>query len=235
MKTVSIQNVRYVAETGHIVAVAKNGVRYEHNQFLNPCKGILVASKIAGVGSINTEHWTVIKSQVMVLAHATARKIVAIEGYSYREALSIALSWIMADVAHAQQAIDTNGIEWSSEYFYDAIFSDGYKDESEDEIGRQIAQLEALCIADSSTVEDVQNLPVMTDAEWDMIENKGCVFTDEEGIDHMVYEPFVPNAPIDMSIPVRDHFAGRSDVKFAMSSEDARAHMLAVLNRTKAQ
>lgn len=51
----------------------------------------------------------------------------------------------------------------------------------------------------------------------------------------MVHEPFVPNAPIDMSIPVRDHFAGRSDVKFAMSAEDARAHMLAVLNRTKAQ
>ena len=47
MKTVSIKNVRYVAETGHIVAVAKDGVRYEHNQFLNPCKGILVASKIA--------------------------------------------------------------------------------------------------------------------------------------------------------------------------------------------
>ena len=235
MKTVSIKNVRYVAETGHIVAVAKDGVRYEHNHFLNPCKGILVASKIAGVGSINTEHWTVVKSQVMVLAHATARKIVANEGYSYREALSLALSWVMSDVAHAQQAIDTNGIEWSSEYFYDAIFSDGYEDESEDEIGRQISKLEALCIADSSTVEDVQNFPVLTDAEWDMIENKGCVFTDEEGIDHMVYEPFVPNAPIDMSIPVRDHFAGRSDVKFAMSAEDARAHMLAVLNRTKAQ
>ena len=96
MKTVSIKNVRYVAETGHIVAVAKDGVRYEHNQFLNPCKGILVASKIAGVGSINTEHWTVVKSQVMVLAHATARKIVANEGYSYREALSLALSWVMS-------------------------------------------------------------------------------------------------------------------------------------------
>lgn len=230
MKTVSIKNVRYVAETGHIVAVAKDGVRYEHNHFLNPCKGILVASKIAGVGSINTEHWTVIKSQVMVLAHATARKIVAIEGYSYREALSIALSWIMADVAHAQQAIDTNGIEWSSEYFYDAIFSDGYEDESEDEIGRQIAKLEALCIADSSTVEDVQNLPVMTDAEWFMIENKGnpefCEYTIEE----------VMSPPVMASVTatnVRERFANRSDVRFQYTEEEAKANVLAVLANVK--
>ena len=235
MKTVSIQNVRYVAETGHIVAVAKNGVRYEHNQFLNPCKGILVASKIAGVGFINTEHWTVVKSQVMVLAHAVARKIVAVEGWSYREALALALSWVMSDVSHARDAIETNGIDWAINYFVDAIFSDGLYEEDEDMLANEIAKLEALCVADTPTLQDVQQFPVLTDAEWDMIENKGCVFTDEEGIDHMVYEPFVPNAPIDMSIPVRDHFAGRSDVKFAMSSEDARAHMLAVLNRTKAQ
>ena len=230
MKTVSIKNVRYVAETGHIVAVAKDGVRYEHNHFLNPCKGILVASKIAGVGSINTEHWTVVKSQVMVLAHATARKIVAIEGYSYREALSIALSWIMADVAHAQQAIDTNGIEWSSEYFYDAIFSDGYEDESEDEIGRQIAKLEALCIADSSTVEDVQNLPVMTDAEWFMIENKGnpefCEYTIEE-----VMSP--PAMPAVTATNVRERFANRSDVSFQYTEEEAKAKVLAVLANVK--
>lgn len=260
MKTVSIKNVRYVAETGHIVAVAKDGVRYEHNHFLNPCKGILVASKIAGVGSINTEHWTVVKSEVMVLAHAVARKIVAVEGWSYREALALALSWVMSDVSHARDAIETNGIDWAINYFVDAIFSDGLYEEDEDMLANEIAKLEALCLQDVSpagepvvderelqqfmvgaidshtpTVEDVQNFPVLTDAEWDMIENKGCVFTDEEGIDHMVHEPFVPNAPIDMSIPVRDHFAGRSDVKFAMSAEDARAHMLAVLNRTKAQ
>ena len=233
MKTVSIQNVRYVAETGHIVAVAKNGVRYEHNQFLNPCKGILVASKIAGVGFINTEHWTVVKSQVMVLAHAVARKIVAVEGWSYREALALALSWVMSDVSHARDAIETNGIDWAINYFVDAIFSDGLYEEDEDMLANEIAKLEALCVADTPTLQDVQQFPVLTDAEWDMIENKGCVFTDEEGIDHMVYEPFVPNAPIDMSIPVRDHFAGRSDVKFAMSSEDARAHMLAVLANVK--
>ena len=230
MKTVSIKNVRYVAETGHIVAVAKDGVRYEHNHFLNPCKGILVASKIAGVGSINTEHWTVVKSQVMVLAHAIARKIVAVEGWSYREALSIALSWIMADVAHAQQAIDTNGIEWSSEYFYDAIFSDGYEDESEDEIGRQIAKLEALCIADSSTVEDVQNLPVMTDAEWFMIENKGnpefCEYTIEE-----VMSP--PVMPAVTATNVRERFANRSDVRFQYTEEEAKAKVLAVLANVK--
>lgn len=235
MKTVSIKNVRYVAETGHIVAVAKDGVRYEHNQFLNPCKGILVASKIAGVGFINTEYWTVVKSQVMVLAHAVARKIVAVEGWSYREALALALSWVMSDVSHARDAIETNGIDWAINYFVDAIFSDGLYEEDEDMLANEIAKLEALCVADTPTLQDVQEFPVLTDAEWDMIENKGCVFTDEEGIDHMVYEPFVPNAPIDMSIPVRDHFAGRSDVKFAMSAEDARAHMLAVLNRTKAQ
>ena len=233
MKTVSIKNVRYVAETGHIVAVAKDGVRYEHNQFLNPCKGILVASKIAGVGSINTEHWTVVKSQVMVLAHAVARKIVAVEGWSYREALALALSWVMSDVSHARDAIETNGIDWAINYFVDAIFSDGLYEEDEDMLANEIAKLEALCVADTPTLQDVQQFPVLTDAEWDMIENKGCVFTDEEGIDHMVYEPFVPNAPIDMSIPVRDHFAGRSDVKFAMSSEDARAHMLAVLANVK--
>ena len=230
MKTVSIKNVRYVAETGHIVAVAKDGVRYEHNHFLNPCKGILVASKIAGVGSINTEYWTVVKSQVMVLAHATARKIVANEGYSYREALSLALSWVMSDVAHAQQAIDTNGIEWSSEYFYDAIFSDGYKDESEDEIGRQIAKLEALCIADSSTVEDVQNLPVMTDAEWFMIENKGnpefCEYTIEE-----VMSPPVMAAVT--ATKVRERFANRSDVRFQYTEEEAKAKVLAVLANVK--
>ena len=235
MKTVSIKNVRYVAEAGHIVAVAKDGVRYEHNQFLNPCKGILVASKIAGVGFINTEYWTVVKSQVMVLAHAVARKIVAVEGWSYREALALALSWVMSDVSHARDAIETNGIDWAINYFVDAIFSDGLYEEDEDMLANEIAKLEALCVADTPTLQDVQEFPVLTDAEWDMIENKGCVFTDEEGIDHMVYEPFVPNAPIDMSIPVRDHFAGRSDVKFAMSAEDARAHMLAVLNRTKAQ
>lgn len=258
MKTVSIKNVRYVAETGHIVAVAKDGVRYEHNQFLNPCKGILVASKIAGVGSINTEYWTVVKSQVMVLAHATARKIVANEGYSYREALSLALSWVMSDVSHARDAIETNGIDWAINYFVDAIFSDGLYEEDEDMLANEIAKLEALCVADTPILQDVQQFPVLTDAEWDMIENKGnpefCNYTldevmpepvvdsiapavvkEEEGIDHMVHEPFVPNAPIDMSIPVRDHFAGRSDVKFAMSAEDARAHMLAVLNRTKAQ
>lgn len=263
MKTVSIKNVRYVAETGHIVAVAKDGVRYEHNQFLNPCKGILVASKIAGVGSINTEHWTVVKSQVMVLAHATARKIVANEGYSYREALSLALSWVMSDTDCANHAIHMDGMDVAAQSLYEFIFSDEDEevmDSTDVQIHNEISKLEALCLQDVSpagepvvderelqqfmvgaidsytpTVEDVQNFPVLTDAEWDMIENKGCVFTDEEGIDHMVYEPFVPNAPIDMSIPVRDHFAGRSDVKFAMSAEDARAHMLAVLNRTKAQ
>lgn len=230
MKTVSIKSCVYVASSATIVAVAKDGTRYEHGSKFNPCKGWLTAFKVVAAGAINTQYWTVIKSQVMVLAHATARKIVAIEGYSYREALSIALSWIMADVAHAQQAIDTNGIEWSSEYFYDAIFSDGYEDESEDEIGRQIAKLEALCIADSSTVEDVQNLPVMTDAEWFMIENKGnpefCEYTIEE-----VMSPPVMAAVT--ATNVRERFSNRSDVRFQYTEEEAKAKVLAVLANVK--
>ena len=260
MTTITIKSARYVAITGTIVAIAKNGTRYEHGSKFSPCKGILTAAKITAAGAINDQFWTVLKSEVMVLAHAVARKIVAVEGWSYREALALALSWVMSDVSHARDAIETNGIDWAINYFVDAIFSDGLYEEDEDMLANEIAKLEALCLQDVSpagepvvderelqqfmvgaidshtpTVEDVQNFPVLTDAEWDMIENKGCVFTDEEGIDHMVHEPFVPNAPIDMSIPVRDHFAGRSDVKFAMSAEDARAHMLAVLNRTKAQ
>ena len=196
MKTVSIKNVRYVAETGHIVAVAKDGVRYEHNQFLNPCKGILVASKIAGVGSINTEHWTVVKSQVMVLAHAVARKIVAVEGWSYREALALALSWVMSDVSHARDAIETNGIDWAINYFVDAIFSDGLYEEDEDMLANEIAQLEALCVADTPTLQDVQQFPVLTDAEWDMIENKGnpefCNYTLDEVMSEPVVDSIAP-------------------------------------------
>lgn len=196
MKTVSIKNVRYVAETGHIVAVAKDGVRYEHNHFLNPCKGILVASKIAGVGSINTEHWTVVKSQVMVLAHATARKIVANEGYSYREALALALSWVMSDVSHARDAIETNGIDWAINYFVDAIFSDGLYEEDEDMLANEIAKLEALCVADTPTLQDVQQFPVLTDAEWDMIENKGnpefCNYTLDEVMSEPVVDSIAP-------------------------------------------
>ena len=196
MKTVSIKNVRYVAETGHIVAVAKDGVRYEHNQFLNPCKGILVASKIAGVGSINTEHWTVVKSQVMVLAHAVARKIVAVEGWSYREALALALSWVMSDVSHARDAIETNGIDWAIDYFVDAIFSDGLYEEDEDMLANEIAQLEALCVADTPTLQDVQQFPVLTDAEWDMIENKGnpefCNYTLDEVMSEPVVDSIAP-------------------------------------------
>ena len=196
MKTVSIKNVRYVAETGHIVAVAKDGVRYEHNHFLNPCKGILVASKIAGVGSINTEHWTVVKSQVMVLAHAVARKIVAVEGWSYREALALALSWVMSDVSHARDAIETNGIDWAINYFVDAIFSDGLYEEDEDMLANEIAQLEALCVADTPTLQDVQQFPVLTDAEWDMIENKGnpefCNYTLDEVMSEPVVDSIAP-------------------------------------------
>ena len=196
MKTVSIKNVRYVAETGHIVAVAKDGVRYEHNQFLNPCKGILVASKIAGVGFINTEYWTVVKSQVMVLAHAVARKIVAVEGWSYREALALALSWVMSDVSHARDAIETNGIDWAINYFVDAIFSDGLYEEDEDMLANEIAQLEALCVADTPTLQDVQQFPVLTDAEWDMIENKGnpefCNYTLDEVMSEPVVDSIAP-------------------------------------------
>ena len=234
MTTITIKSARYVAITGTIVAIAKNGTRYQHGSTFNPCKGILTAAKITAAGAINDQFWTVLKSEVMVLSHAVARKIVAVEGWSYREALALALSWVMSDVSHARKAIKTNGIDWAINYFVDDIFPNG-RYEEEDMLANEIAQLEALCVADTPTLQDVQQFPVLTDAEWDMIENKGCVFTDEEGIDHMVYDPFVPNAPIDMSIPVRDHFAGRSDVKFAMSAEDARAHMLAVLNRTKAQ
>ena len=196
MKTVSIKNVRYVAETGHIVAIAKDGVRYEHNQFLNPCKGILVASKIAGVGFINTEYWTVVKSEVMVLAHAVARKIVAVEGWSYREALALALSWVMSDVSHARDAIETNGIDWAINYFVDAIFSDGLYEEDEDMLANEIAQLEALCVADTPTLQDVQQFPVLTDAEWDMIENKGnpefCNYTLDEVMSEPVVDSIAP-------------------------------------------
>lgn len=196
MTTITIKSARYVAITGTIVAIAKNGTRYQHGSTFSPCKGILTAAKITAAGAINDQFWTVLKSEVMVLAHAVARKIVAVEGWSYREALALALSWVMSDVSHARDAIETNGIDWAINYFVDAIFSDGLYEEDEDMLANEIAQLEALCVADTPTLQDVQQFPVLTDAEWDMIENKGnpefCNYTLDEVMSEPVVDSIAP-------------------------------------------
>ena len=196
MKTISIKSVSVNAMFGTIIVVAKDGIRYQHVQSFNLCKAHMVALKVKAAGAINDQFWTVLKSEVMVLAHAVARKIVAVEGWSYREALALALSWVMSDVSHARDAIETNGIDWAINYFVDAIFSDGLYEEDEDMLANEIAQLEALCVADTPTLQDVQQFPVLTDAEWDMIENKGnpefCNYTLDEVMSEPVVDSIAP-------------------------------------------
>ena len=68
--------------------------------------------------------------------------------------------------------------------------------EEEDMLANEIAQLEALCVADTPTLQDVQQFPVLTDAEWDMIENKGnpefCNYTLDEVMSEPVVDSIAP-------------------------------------------
>lgn len=191
MTTITIRSARYVATTGTIVAIAKNGTRYEHGSKFSPCKGILTAAKITAAGVINTQYWNVVKSETMVLAHKVARAIVAEEGCAYREALSCALSWVMSNGAMYQDIIDTQGIDAACEDVMQCVYP-----EYEIQVESEIALLEKLCVADTPTLEDVQNFPALTDAEWSMIENKGspefCNYTLDEVMSDYVVDSIAP-------------------------------------------
>ncbi len=191
MTTITIKSVSFNATTSTLTAVGSNNVRYAHVQNFNPCKGNLVLLKVKAAGVINTQYWNVVKSETMVLAHKVARAIVAEEGCAYREALSCALSWVMSNGAMYQDIIDTQGIDAACEDVMQCVYP-----EYETQVESEIALLEKLCVADTPTLQDVQQFPVLTDAEWDMIENKGnpefCNYTLDEVMSEPVVDSIAP-------------------------------------------
>ena len=191
MKTISIKSVSVNAMFGTIIVVAKDGIRYQHVQSFNLCKAHMVLLKVKAAGVINTQYWNVVKSETMVLAHKVARAIVAEEGCAYREALSCALSWVMSNGAMYQDIIDTQGIDAACEDVMQCVYP-----EYETQVESEIALLEKLCAADTPTLQDVQQFPVLTDAEWDMIENKGnpefCNYTLDEVMSEPVVDSIAP-------------------------------------------
>lgn len=205
MTTITIKSVSFNAATSTLTAVGSDNVRYAHVQKMNPCKGNLVLLKVKAAGVINTQYWNVVKSQIMVLAHKLARFLFVYDAApDYQAALRHALSCVMSDVANITDAIETNGIQWASEYVLDGMRgTEEYPAQPDIAMYERVyegadAQASIRAHSDSytPTLQDVQQFPVLTDAEWDMIENKGnpefCNYTLDEVMSEPVVDSIAP-------------------------------------------